>query len=494
MATRLRLAKTPVTSIDLLDPHLAQIIIDDQTEQNLREQLTFAMKAKFDFMAFKSKKPQPPPVLISLFQEIDGHLMVPTLVAKGLSNYRPHPRAYPSVPVQFTGTLRPAQVEVETEALAQLLSTGTTTLGLYPGFGKTILAAHLVSRLNLLSVILVNREILTTQWYNSFTQNTTAVVWIVGQSNPPPSCDVIICMDTRYYQIDPELRKKIGIMIIDEAHSFCTPGHVGCLLAFEPKYLIIETATLERDDEMHKMVYAMAGTHGVFREVNIEYDVIKIETGLVPVRTNSNHGTVVYDKLVKSCLYNPMRNNLIYNLIIANPMKTFLVLTSLVEHAELVNRELLALGMSSDCLCGTRKTYRDAQVLVGTVSKIGTGFDQKNACADYGGRPFDILIMASSIKKQGILIQSVGRVFRTKYPVVMFLVDNDKTFENHWTCAKRWFVTTGGKITVQAIDPAMFAKPMVRQRIILDLEDDQPVRSAVDAADPINQTLELVLE
>ena len=44
------------------------------------------------------------------------------------------------------------------------------------------------------------------------------------------------------------LAKHFGhrdILIIDEAHLFCTPTRVAVLLAFHPKYVIIESASLE---------------------------------------------------------------------------------------------------------------------------------------------------------------------------------------------------------------------------------------------------------
>ncbi len=110
---------------------------------------------------------------------------------------------------------------------------------MYPGFGKTILGASLASRVKLMTVILVHREILTVQWKKTFEDFTTAKVWIVGEKNPPSECDVIICMDTRWHLIPKFMKDACGFLIIDEAHAFCTPTHVGCLLAFHPKYMIL---------------------------------------------------------------------------------------------------------------------------------------------------------------------------------------------------------------------------------------------------------------
>ena len=353
---------------------------------------------------------------------------------------------YPATPLQFKGELRANQIEVELEAWEQIQKRGASTLGLYPGYGKTILGAKLASRIALLTVILVHREILTVQWKKTFTDFTNAKVWIVGEKTPPPSCDVIICMDSRWHHIPQRLRDAVGFLIIDEAHAFCTPTHVGCLLAFHPKYILAETATLLRDDGMHSMIQAIVGTHGVFRETSKPFTVMKVTTNVTPVRKMNRMGGVDYASLVSATLYDERRNKIIWHLVKSNPTFTILILTSLVDHAMLLHAGLVKVGESCDFMCGTKKSYHDCRVLIGTTSKIGTGFDQATACPDYSGKRFDLLILCCSIKKYAMLVQNVGRVFRADYPTVMYLVDNDTIFTSHWYKAQKWFKMHGGTI------------------------------------------------
>ena len=183
---------------------------------------------------------------IIFYRNEQDKIYLPYLFASSLFQIIPNiDHQFMSTNLIFTGSLRPTQIEVELEAWTQLQHFGTTTLGLYPGFGKTILGAKLASRTQLLTVILVHREILTTQWKKTFDDFTNAKdhIWIVGEKNPPLTCTIIICMDTRCDQIPIEIRDKIGLLIIDEAHAFCTPNHVKCLLTFQPKYIVIESAT-----------------------------------------------------------------------------------------------------------------------------------------------------------------------------------------------------------------------------------------------------------
>lgn len=388
-----------------------------------------------------------PPVPIQFYFLDNGVLHMPYLFASSLLQIIPNiDTVFPVSNLTFTGQLREHQITVEKEAWGQLESRGTSTLGLYPGFGKTILGASLASRTKLITCILVHREILTGQWKKTFTDFTNGRVWIVGEKDPPPVCDVIICMDTRWSVIPQSVRDCVGFLIIDEAHAFCTPSHVRCLMSFHPKYILAESATLERDDGMHSMIYAICGNHGVYRETDIPFTVFKLNTGTKPERTLTRTGGVNWAALVQSTLFNERRNAIIVGLVTQNPNSTILILTSLVDHAMLLHNILQKLGVSSDYMCGTRKTYHDCRVLVGTMSKIGTGFDQATACPDYSGRRFDTLILASSIKKYAMLVQNVGRAFRSEWPRIMHLVDDDNIYKSHWYKCRKWYLSRGGII------------------------------------------------
>ena len=388
----------------------------------------------------------PEPILFYVLR--DGILHLPYLFAASILQIIPNINIpYPVTELSFSGSLRDKQIAVEEEAWSQLERFGTSTLGLYPGFGKTILGAKLASRAKLMTVILVHREILTTQWKKTFTDVTNAKVWIVGEKKPPPICDVIICMDTRWSSIPKEIIDAVGFLIIDEAHAFCTRARVQCLLAFHPKYIVIESASLERDDGLHSMIYAIAGQHGVFRESNIPFSVMKITTNTKPPRTLNKMGGIDWAALVQDTLMNPRRNEIILNLVRANLKHKILILTSLRCHATLLYDKLQELNIPSDYLCGSKKGYVDSSVLVGTISKIGTGFDPATSCPTYAGKPFDLLILVCSIKKYSMLVQNIGRVFRADLPIVMHLVDSDDILKSHWYIARKWYLARGANIT-----------------------------------------------
>jgi hypothetical protein len=385
---------------------------------------------------------------IDCYQIIDGVVHLPMAFGKKILDISNEQNKYPETGLAFTGNLRDYQVKVEEEAWQQMKTYGSTTLGLYPGFGKTILGAKLAARAKLLTIVLVTSTVLLGQWKKTFEDNTNSKdkIWIVGEKTPPTKCSVIICMDTRYEQIPVELRNKCGVLIIDEAHQFCTPSRINSILAFHPKYVVIESGSLEREDGMEKFIYAVAGTHNILRESEKPFTVYKIITHVKPKRVKTRTGDTNYAELQKSILFDERRNEIILESIKSNLKFKILILTSLVDHARLLHDRLELAGVSCDYLCGNKKGYSDSNVLVGTTSKIGTGFDPATSCPNYNGLPFDLLYIVSTIKKESMLVQNVGRCFRADFPTVMHFVDDDTIYQSHWYRCKKWYERRYGNI------------------------------------------------
>lgn len=387
-----------------------------------------------------------PPVLFYIPEATQIHLPY-TFAGSLLQRHLNVERVYPSAPITFTSQLFAHQIEVEQESWNQLQIHGTTTVGLYPGFGKTVVGAKLASRAGLITCVLVTRDVLTGQWKKTFEEFTDArgKIWVVGEPNPPPFATVIICMDTRANQLPQDYRDRVGLLIIDEAHMFCTPSRVFPLLAFHPRFVVAETATLEREDGMHSMIQAICGTHGIFRHSTKPFIVTKVLTGIKPQRKMNRQGTVDWAALTRSILFHEGRNRLILSLVENNPERKILILTSIVEHAMLLYEALKSMGIPCDYMVRNKKSYSDSRVLVGTMSKIGTGFDEATACDDYGGKRIDLVILCTSIKKHSLLEQNVGRAFRAESPTVFHLVDDDSIFKSHWCKASHWYRSRNGK-------------------------------------------------
>jgi superfamily II DNA or RNA helicase len=218
--------------------------------------------------------------------------------------------------------------------------------------------------------------------------------------------------------------------------------------------VIAETATLERVDGMHTMIHALCGTHGIFRISQKPFHVIKIETGITPPDERNSHGGIDWDKMMKYFNQHPIRNQLILSIIQQNKSHKILLLTGYKEQAKILLEALRQQGESVDYMIGTKKTYSDSRILIGTISKIGTGFDEESACANFNGIRLDLLILCTSIKNAARLEQSVGRVFRAEFPTFIDLVDNHAICKNHWYERRKWYLDPrrNGTIAEQKLD------------------------------------------
>lgn len=419
--------------------------ISNEQAMLIRSHLCIQPKEENQYMANKFGYTPKPPILFYLYN--DPYIDIPftfaaALLQKSVNQDLNHPKAN----FTFTGTLFSHQEPVIVEALEHLRTKCSTTIGLPPGRGKTVIGAKLSAEMGLYTVVLVHREFLCKQWEETYKNFTNATIWIVGTPAPEKFPDITICMDTKFHQLPDIYRDRIGTLIIDESHVFCTPSRVECLLSWHPKYIIAETATLERTDGLHIMIQSITGVHGIFQISSKPFEVYQIETSIQPEIKNNRQGTTDWISLIKSLAYNQTRNEMIISLVKNNPHHKIMILCAEVQHVELLHNLLIEQKESVDSMAGNKNKYSDSRILVGTISKIGTGFDEKTACPDFNGIRINMLILCTSIKKASQLEQSIGRVFRAEMPVVIDLVDDNPILKRHWNERKKWYISRNGTL------------------------------------------------
>ncbi len=410
-----------------------------------------------------SKDRQPIEMFVSNDDTVAMPLMLGNFLTGKIHNLN---RQFPERDFKFTGQLRPEQEGYMPTFEDHLKNLGTTIVGLYPGAGKTVIGAYLSASKKLLTCVLIHLSTQIAQWHNTFSKFTNAKIWIVGQAKnetmpPLESIDVIICMEERLIKVPNEIRKSIGMLIIDEAHCFCTPSRIHCWF-LEPKYLILETATLRRlDDAMERIAHASAGYWGLFVPSSKKFEVIPVMTTVKPPVTKNAKGNLDWSQRVKFLLTNETRNNQILQIVQMEQSQKVLILTPQTKHVYHVEENLKGLGYECSTFCENDKSYKDAPILIGTLSKIGTAFDEATFCPTFNGKRLNVVIICITIKKLTLLEQSLGRIMRADSPKTYILLDDDSISKDHWNLMKWWFKGyTQAQVSSNLILPLTPLKPL----------------------------------
>lgn len=328
----------------------------------------------------------------------------------------------------------------------------TSLIAAYPSAGKTFMGVYLGSMLGPAKIgIIISSKTLAGQWINTFYKITNAKVHyykcpkreypedIPWEYNVPlEKANVVILMVLRIETLSLEDRRSFGIVIVDEAHKFCTEKMGKLLLSLSPKYLLLLTATPDKKNGSDKVLKLMAGTHRVVEKLDKYFKVYSIKTGIVPTIEENKAGMPDFTILCQSLLYNPIRNKYIRHLVLKNLSFKILILTKEQQHVEDIQFLLDECKLKYSSMYGNKKSYKDRRILIGTVSKIGTGFDEANFATKFKGEKLDLLIMTISYKDRNAYEQTLGRILRSDDPRIIFLSDNSHINQRHTNELRLW--------------------------------------------------------
>jgi hypothetical protein len=126
----------------------------------------------------------------------------------------------------------------------------------------------------------------------------------------------------------------------------------------------------------------------------------------------------------------------------------FMIMSRITKQPALLHSCFQQIGIQSATLYGQQETYSDSPVLLGTIPKMGTGFDEENFCSDFKGTPSDVLILTTSISEDNLplYIQVSGRAMRSENPIIVYLVDEHNICKRHFKATEEWIRKTNGTI------------------------------------------------
>lgn len=425
-------------------------VLDKNLKIKLRELLIFEPQVSYLANPYE-KNPEP----IKFYTTSENSIKLPYMVGKTISkDYGYKAPKYDSYKFNMNVELRKNQVPVIEEAYAELEKNGCVVLALHTGFGKTVVATSLASRLGGKVIIFYTRIFLGTSWSKTFEKYSDCKNYMIVESRKSIENwlkthddipDVLLLPVTRVDWVPEKIRRRYKGLIVDEAHEFCTRENCKKILGLEPGYVISLTATPNRQDGLFKMMETLSG-NVIYRPSKRPFKVHKVETGFTPETKLNRMGRTDWSKFVTSVCEDRDRNKLILELIKVAEGKKVLVLTSRKAHLETISKMLTKRGITHSSFYGKLKSYSDSMVVLGTFKKMSTGFDEEMACPDFCGVRFNLLILVTSLKDHLVLEQSIGRVFRIEKPDIIDMVDDHPISERHWKSRRRFYKKHKGKI------------------------------------------------
>lgn len=331
-----------------------------------------------------------------------------------------------TVSFKFIGQPKEEQTLALNRAKSLWLEEKSLILNYPTGFGKTFCAIYLASLTNKVVCVVYPLITLERQWQKSFTDLTTARVWDKSKNY---DVDVILTTPGKIHKLPRELKDKIGCLIVDEVHLFCTNLKYKNLLSIEPEYCMGLTATMEKSPFQVKALECMFGKIVVEKQRK-KASIFRHYTNISFPSVKNRKGKEDWAALCRNMAANKERNERIAKDIMEHSGK-ILVLTLRINQAKELYSILTKQGEDVSLFIQNNKTYQEKRVLISTAKKAGTGFDDANSAIDFSGERFSLLVLTFSVKEVLFLKQLLGRVFRTELPNVIEYVDEHFISYNH---------------------------------------------------------------
>lgn len=353
----------------------------------------------------------------------------------------------------FIGGFRDYQGEVIKELLEQIEKYCTTTLGLPPGWGKTMATIYITWCLGLRACAILPIIILIDSWEESIKKFLPHFkIWIVGKGECPPDVDIILCMDGRFKYIPKDIVNTIGTLIVDEVHTLCTETVLDVYLNIFPKYILLLSATFKKEKGFRKIGKLMAGEHGVFRVSKVPYNIFIVETGIMGEEEHQKNGDLISTKLRANLALNEFRQNLICMIIMQNcNHHKFMTRRSVKAGIPQLVQKINNCGITADSMFGHKSSYENSMVLCGTWQKMGFGFDEAMACKTFWMNPrkSDTMIFEDPTADEEIYEQNRCRIRFVEGDMpssIIFLQDMNKSYKRQIDALKPWFRETNGTV------------------------------------------------
>jgi superfamily II DNA or RNA helicase len=291
----------------------------------------------------------------------------------------------PRSALTFSGVLR----DYQQAAVEACLAHANGVVVAPTGSGKTVVALALVARLATPALILVHTNVLLRQSaerVRSFLGVEPAVYAGARREVGDVTLATVQCLQR---QGATDLAGRFGLVLLDEAHHGPAASFRTVLASFAARYRIGLTATPERKDRLHPLLFDVVGPIvSTIGKPALEESLAILRPSLIAVETGFGFFyRRNWASLVTSLTRNAARNAVVIDAVLAHHRARSLVTTERIEHAELL-AERLATRLPGRVACVHGQMPRDQidqrlaalaegtlQVIVATTSLVGEGFD-----------------------------------------------------------------------------------------------------------------------
>ena len=362
--------------------------------------------------------------------------------------------------VSFVGTLR---LDQET-AVAAILDHETGVLCAPTAFGKTVIAASLITRRGVNTLVLVHRTELLKQWQErlqAFLGVGQDVVGTIGggKARPTARIDIAVMQSlSRQGTVDP-LVENYGHVIVDECHHVGAVSFDAILKRAKARFVLGLTATPIRRDGLQPIIFMQCGP---IRHTSVKPAGAPQELEVVP---HSCHGHIdLPPEAGIQEVFRHLANDVGRTAAIVDEVENafeqgrkVLVLTERAEHLDAILTALNSRSHSPFVLHGRMSRKQRAAVIVelealppdaprillATGKLVGEGFDHP---------PLDTLVLAMPVSWKGTLQQYAGRLHRehaskSNVRIIDFVDVGHPALRRMWEKRQRGYRAMGYRFT-----------------------------------------------
>ncbi|MDP1574652.1 MAG: DEAD/DEAH box helicase family protein [Coxiellaceae bacterium] len=331
------------------------------------------------------------------------------------------------VVTQFCGQLRPEQEK----AAQAMLEFDIGVLSATTAFGKTVVAAWLIAKRQVNTLIIVHRKQLQDQWIerlSAFLDIPKKSIGKIGGGKRKPTglIDVAIMQSLIRKDVVDDCIVQYGHVIVDECHHLPANSFENVIRQTKARFITGLSATVARKDGRHPIIMMRCGpiryrtnAKEQARTHPFEHLVLVRSTSFCPIKTANIDLRIQFQDLYSELIMDINRNQLICDDIIFSVQnrRSPIVLTERNEHLDYLYEKLkekiqhvilLRGGMKQKAIQEAIEYLKtvpepEGRVLIATGKFIGEGFDDAR---------LDTLFLTLPISWKGTIAQYVGRLHR----------------------------------------------------------------------------------